>query len=142
MIGRNAVRFAALLSFGLAGIGGMAGAADRLAAPTASPVLALTLPRPVAPGEALWLRVKVGPLPAAAALVVRTADGRAVGAVSPFGGQARRSGGTYFLPLPADAAPSGEVRLVLTVKHDDAPPRAPTAAEVTRVDLVTVPVAR
>ena len=116
-----------------------------LAAPT-RPALAtppgtveLTLPRPAAHDEAVWIQVRAGALEPGTEIQVRTADGVPVGSVSPFGGP-RNQGATYTIPLPRTAIRDGRVRLRLDVHATGTPARPPRRGEVEDVTLIYVPV--
>jgi hypothetical protein len=97
----------------------------------------LPLPRALHSGEALGVEVTIGALHRQR-LAIRTAQGRYLGTISPFGVEANRSGGRYMIPVPADAVQDGRLALHLTVISGDEH-RAPTASEVTSVTLMILP---
>lgn len=100
----------------------------------------LTLQRPLGADEVLQARVEVGPLAPNARVIVRLEDGSIAGTVSPFGAEARRRGGVYFIPVPTQAVKSGKVALHLELDSSGtAPTRAPNTDEVRSVELVVVP---
>jgi hypothetical protein len=97
-------------------------------------------PPAAAAGTHLQLRVTVGPLPADARILVLLCSGELVGAITPFGVEAR--GGVYFLPFEHAWLDQGRATLRLRVETDTprgTTVRAPSAAEVSRVEVVTVP---
>lgn len=103
----------------------------------------LTLQRPMATDEMLQARIEVGPLAPNARIIVRLEDDSIAGTVSPFGAEARRTGGVYFIPVPAKAVKSGKVALHLELETSDtAPARAPSTDEVRSIELVVVPTTR
>lgn len=103
----------------------------------------LTLQRPMATDEMLQARIEVGPLAPNARIIVRLEDDSIAGTVSPFGAEARRAGGVYFIPVPAKAVKSGKVALHLELETSDtAPARAPSTDEVRSIELVVVPTTR
>jgi hypothetical protein len=87
-----------------------------------------------ASGHALWLAVKVGRLARGKEIDVATADGRALGTISPYGIRAGSDAGTYTLPVPADAVQDGKLGIRLSVDE-----RAPTDDEVRSVTLSATP---
>jgi hypothetical protein len=100
----------------------------------------ITIPRGVRANQALELRVVVGPLPERSRVVVRLHTGEVAGTITPFGPEARAAGGTYTIPLVGPAVTAE--RLILRLQLEDAsgrPSRAPTAAEVRRIELVPIP---
>lgn len=101
----------------------------------------LTLPRPAAHDEAVWLQVRTGPLAGGAEIHVSTSDGVFLGTVSPFGGR-RDQGATYTIPLPKTAIRDGRIRVRLDVHAPEGRARAPRPGEVEDVTLIYVPVTR
>ncbi len=101
----------------------------------------LTLPRPAAAHEAVWVEVRTGALPRGAEIEVRNRDGVLFGSVSPFGVRAGM-GARYTIPLPRSAIVNNQVDLLLTVHGAGAAPRLPRLGEVEGVSLVYVPVDR
>lgn len=102
--------------------------------------LTLTLPRAPAPGEAIRARVNAGVLPRGARLIVRTAAGKIVGAVAPYGIASGSKAGTYTIPVPMDALADGKVALSFELKDKDGKIRPPTRDELEGAELVLVPV--
>lgn len=92
------------------------------------------------PGETLHLRVEVGPLPPRASLWVCDRENRLVGVVAPYGSQARGSGGSYLLPVPAAARGDGKkLELRLRLAQEGAEVRPPTPDELKKIELVAIP---
>lgn len=90
--------------------------------------------------EALWLKVRIGALPAKSTLVVRDEAGEEIGAISPYGKPVREKGGSHLLPLP-DRLQSGELlklRFELALPHHVV--RRPTPEELPEPQVVYVPV--
>ena len=96
----------------------------------------LELPRPLGPGEYAWIEVEVGPMPRGQEIDVRTASGRELGVVSPFGVRLGQEAGTYTLPIPSDEIREGRISLRLTVTRFGTSTRAPTSQEVRNVRIV------
>jgi hypothetical protein len=86
----------------------------------------------------LWIEIRAGSLEGRWEIAVSTADGLALGTVSPSG-VPRGPGATYALPLPREAVRDGRVRLRLDVLEPGAPPRTPRPGEVESVTPVYVP---
>src|SRR5262249_49011808 len=102
--------------------------------------LTLTLPHAPARGEAIRVRVNAGVLPRGARLIVRTAAGKIVGTVSPYGIASGSKAGTYTIPVPMDALADGKVALSFELKDRDGKVRPPTRDELEGAELVLVPV--
>ena len=100
----------------------------------------LALPRPPAHDEAVHLSVKVGRLPANTRVVVRASTGEVVGAISPFGAEARRSGGTYVIAVPADTVKDGKVSVQFEVEERGMAARVPRGDEVQSVTVALAPI--
>jgi hypothetical protein len=109
------------------------------AAPSGTTVL--TLPRPPAASEAVWLSVRVGTLPRGARILVLSDDGAMLGAISPFAVPRGGDAGTYTIPLPEGAVRGGRVA-VRVVVEERGTTRPATGGEVEDVQLVYVPVSR
>jgi hypothetical protein len=109
------------------------------AAPSGTTVL--TLPRPPAANEAVWLSVRVGVLRRGAKVLVLSDDGAILGAISPFALRPGREAGTYTIPLPDPAVRQGRVAVRLVVEEGGVT-RPATGGEVEDVALVYVPVTR
>jgi hypothetical protein len=102
----------------------------------------LVLSRPLPPGGSAFLEVRVGPLAAGQRVRVTTSTGEPLGTVSPFGQVARESGGVYSLPVPSDAIRNDVLSVRITLLDGNKPPRAPTAAEVQSLKVMTQDAAR
>lgn len=101
-------------------------------------MIELALPRPAARGEAVQLRVTVGPLAPGSRLAVVSEDGEILGAVAPF---SQRGGGstTATIPIPRTAIVDGRLRARLQVVEPGAPPRPARDDEVRELHLVLAP---
>ena len=100
--------------------------------------MTLEVPQP-APARA-ELRVTVGALPAGSRIVVRLESGVIVGAVAPFGPDAAAKGGVYLIPLDASAIRDGKLVVRLQLEEGDGKQvRAPTQAELPKIELVSSP---
>src|SRR3954453_8179321 len=89
-------------------------------------VVELPLPRKPAPGEDVWLQLRVGPLPRGTEIRVSTADGVLVGTASPFGAPRSQSTATYTIPLPKTAIRGGERQVAPRCRSGgSAEPRGP-----------------
>lgn len=97
--------------------------------------------RAPAEGEALWLEVAVGALPAEATLVIEDLDGREIGGIAPYGKVVREAGGGHLLPLPPDLQKGTTLRLRAKLHVKDQI-LEPTPAELREIKLVYVPVSR
>lgn len=100
--------------------------------------MTLVLPHALRPDEIAFVEVTVGAIGPGRQVVVTTAGGRLVGAVSPFGIRPGAEAGTYALPVPAEAFAGRSLPLRLRVTRPDGPPRAPTADEVKGVRLTVL----
>jgi hypothetical protein len=101
-------------------------------------VIELPLPRRPAPGEDVWLQLRVGPLPRGTEIRVSTVDGVLVGTASPFGAPQSQGPATYTIPLPKTAIVAGSVRLHVDVDQAGAPSRPLRTGEV-EATLLFVP---
>ncbi|QWP75756.1 hypothetical protein J5226_19415 [Lysobacter sp. K5869] len=99
----------------------------------------LALPQASRPGERLYLEVRLGALAPGQELQVSDARGRSLGTVSPYGVRAGNGGGTFVLPVPADAVRAGRLRVRLSVTRAGAPAREPASDEVEALRLVQAP---
>lgn len=97
--------------------------------------MTLVLPHALRKGETAWLLVKVGAI-GRDQIQLMTQDGRPLGTISPFGIRSGRPGGTYTVPVPAEALSDGRLRLRLSVMQSGRAPRAPTAKEVKSLRLL------
>ncbi|ODC02770.1 hypothetical protein BFW38_03640 [Terasakiispira papahanaumokuakeensis] len=59
----------------------------------------LPLPRPLNAGESLILVLEVSALQPGQSIIISQPSGQFIGEVTPFGPQARRTGGTYLIPI-------------------------------------------
>ena len=85
-----------------------------LAAAAAGRKVTLSLPHPLARGETVWLIVGVGAI-GHKQLHVTTADGRELGTITAYGPKAGSTGGTYTLPVPADAIAEDHLTILLNI---------------------------
>lgn len=97
----------------------------------------LTLPHSSGPSANAWLEVKVGPLAPGQRVRVTTRAGELLGAIRPFGRAERQQAGIYSLPVPPDAIHDDALSVVVTITEANQPPRAPTAAEVQSLRLLS-----
>ena len=97
----------------------------------------LTLPQPMKAGANAWLEVQVGPLAPGQRVRVTTLTGEPIGTIAPFGPPQRGRPGVYSLPVPPDAIHDGALSVRVVVTQLNAPPRAPTAAEVESLRLLS-----
>jgi hypothetical protein len=95
----------------------------------------LMLPHALRKDETVWLLVKVGAI-GREQIEITTQDGRPLGTISAFGARAGDAGGTYTVPVPADALRDGRLALRLLVVHSGGAPRAATSKEVKSLRLV------
>jgi len=100
----------------------------------------LILPHTLREGETAWLLVEVGAI-GHNQIQLTTQDGRPLGIVSPYGAkpvgaQSGQAGGTYTLPLPAEAFAGRRLALRIAVKESDRVQHAPTAEEVKSLHLL------
>jgi len=110
--------------------------------PPNAPRTVLTLPRPPAAQEAVWLSVRVGVLQRGARVLVLSDDGTLLGAISPFAIPPGKEAGTYTIPLPQNFVRDGRVVVRLVVEEREHATRPATGGEVEDVGLVYVPVTR
>lgn len=96
----------------------------------------LFLPRPLQVHETAWIELEIGPIPHGATITVTTQAGEALGRIAPFGARAAQAGGSYSLPVPADAIRDDRVSVRLLISVPGGLPRPATAQEVTSVKLV------
>jgi hypothetical protein len=95
----------------------------------------LVLPHVLRKGETVWLLVEVGAI-GHDQIELTTQDGRPLGTVSPFGLKPGQAGGTYTLPLPADAFAGRRLALRIAVKESDRAQHAPGTGEVKSLRLL------
>jgi hypothetical protein len=120
-------------------VAALLGAAPGPLAAEESQMVELTLPRPLARGDAVQLQVTTGPLRQGARLVVRSAAGDILGAVTAAPGLRGPRPNTATIPIAPSAIANGRVHLQLQLIEPRAPPRAPRSDEVQRLDLFVVP---
>src|SRR5262249_4849907 len=91
--------------------------------------------------EALVLRVSVGPLADGARIVVRTAQGKIAGTISPFGISPRRKAGVFTIAIGRKALADGKVPLRFeVVEKGSKVPRPPTEKELEKAELEIIPI--
>jgi len=117
------------------------GAAAAGTPPSADRVV-LTLPRPPAPNESVWLSVRLGALQRGARVLVLSDDGQLLGAISPFAIPPGQKAGAYTIPLPDNAVRDGRVAVRVVVEEREHVTRSSTHGEVEDVGLVYVPTGR
>jgi hypothetical protein len=88
------------------------------------------------PAASARIEVQVGAIARGREIDVTTASGQELGVISPFGVRVGQDGGTFTLPVPADAIRDGRIAVRLTITQYGAPPRPPTAQEVRSVKLI------
>jgi hypothetical protein len=99
-------------------------------------VVDLAPPHQLARGDALELQIMVGQLPLGSRLVLTTAGGQTLGAVTPFPQGNRANSAT--IPVPRAAMAKGHLPLRLQVIGPGEPPRAPHPGEIEHLDLTVV----
>lgn len=99
--------------------------------------MVLNLPRPIGVGETAFIEVEIGALGRGQSVEIATAEGRSLGAISPFGVLAGQNTGTYTVPVPPDAIRDGRIALRFTITQGDAS-RPATTEEVRGVRLSIV----
>lgn len=109
------------------------------APPTTARHINLVLPRPLNPSESALLEVTLGAVERGSEVEILTAEGHIVGGISPYGVQSRHEAGTYLLPVPPEAISHDRISLLISLRHDGNPPRAPTMDEVKSVKVKIVP---
>lgn len=98
----------------------------------------LLLPRSLQAGEVAVIQVQIGILARGQEIHVTTTSGRELGVISPFGVRPGQTAGTYPIPVPADAIVGRQLVVHISVTESGAPPHAPTAQEVRRIDVAVV----
>jgi hypothetical protein len=102
----------------------------------------IALPRALKAGERVLLEVRVGAIGSGQEVVLRTADGRLIGTVSPYGIRPGNAAGTYVVPVPpgalAHALRDGRLRLRILIERAGAAARPVRADEVLGVRAVVV----
>lgn len=97
--------------------------------------MTLALPHALRKGETAWLLVEVGAI-GRDQIQLMTQDGRPLGTISQFGIRSGKPGGTYTVPVPAEALSNGRLVLRMSVMQSDRVPRAPTTKEVKSLRLL------
>ena len=102
----------------------------------------IALPRPLAAGARVLLEVRVGTIGSGQEVVLRTADGRLIGTVSPHSIRPGNAAGTYVVPVPpevlAHALRDGRLHLRIAIERAGAAARPVHADEVLGVRAVVV----
>jgi hypothetical protein len=122
----------ALLVVGLAGL-----AASMLRA-EGSAMIDLVVPRTAVRGDTVRVQVTVGPLPRGARLVLSSANGEILGAVTPFGPAGNRAT-TATVAITRSAVIDDHLRLRVQVVEPGASPRAPNSGETAALKIVVLP---
>jgi hypothetical protein len=99
-------------------------------ADAATRAITLHLPHALMAHQALVATVQLGAVPRGTTILVRTADGRLLGAISPYAIVPGHEAGSYTVPIPADAVKDGEVTLLVGVETSPTLMRAPRTDEV------------
>lgn len=107
----------------------------------ATSMITLQPERQPAEGEALWLEVTVGVLPAEATLVIEDQDGKQIGGIAPYGKGQREAGGGHLLPLPPELQKGQTLKLRARLHLKDQV-LEPSPAELREIKLVYVPISR
>jgi hypothetical protein len=122
------VRFSALAAFATLALAAQP-------ADAATRTITLHLQHALTPHQALVAIVRLGAVPRGTTILVQTADGRLLGAISPYAIVPGQEAGTYMVPVPADAVKDGEVTLRVGVETSATLTRTPRADEVRSVSL-------
>jgi hypothetical protein len=93
-----------------------------------------------AEGEALWLEVRIGPLPAASTVRVSDAGGEELAVISPYGSLVREQGGSHLVPLPESKVSEEPILVRVQLRDEGGELRRPTKEELVELRLVYVPV--
>ncbi|MEO6815391.1 MAG: hypothetical protein ABI177_01715 [Edaphobacter sp.] len=97
--------------------------------------MTLTLPHALRKGETVWLLVTVGAI-GRDQIEITTQDGQSLGTISAFGARSGKAGGTYTVPVPAEALRNGRLAVRLAVIQSGRAPRAATTKEVKSLRLL------
>ena len=99
--------------------------------------VSLRLPKSTVRDDRIWLELKVGVLTRGTEIEIRTADGRLLGVISPYGAKFRDAAAvsTYAVPVPRDVVDKGQLafRLIVTGPHRSQ--RTPTKRDIRSVRL-------
>jgi hypothetical protein len=114
-------------------------AAGQVARPGAARAVTLKVPSGVPQGGSAWLEVALGLVERGAEVEVTTAAGRTIGVISPYAIQPGHEAGTYTVPLPPDAISHDHISLLIWLRRDGKPPRAPKMSEVKSVRISITP---
>ncbi len=104
-------------------------------ADAATRTVTLHLPHALMAHQTVVAIVHLGAVPRATTILVQTVDGRLLGTISPYAIVPGQQGGTYMVPIPADAVKDGEVTLLVGVEVSSTLLREPRADEVESVTL-------
>lgn len=69
------------------------------------------------PGQSLYLRLKAAALPRDVRMLVKTADGRLIGTITPYGRPPDAKGIFFTLPIKHEHLDGRTLRLVITVQE-------------------------
>jgi len=97
--------------------------------------MTLALPHTLRKGETAWLLVEVGAI-GHEQIELTTQNGQRLGMISPYGVRSGRPGGTYTIPVPAEAISHRRLALRMAVMQSGGAQRAPTKDEVKSVRLL------
>jgi hypothetical protein len=114
-------------------------AAGQVARPDAARAVTLKVPNRLPQGGSAWLEVALGVVERGAEVEVTTAAGRTISVISPYGVQSGHEAGTYTVPLPPDAISHDHISLLIWLRREGKPPRAPTMSEVKSVRISITP---
>ena len=105
--------------------------------------LTLPLPRQPAANEMLVIKIWVGAIGRDTKIVVRAADQKVAGTITPFGIRPGQKAGMHTIPVPAKAVSDKKVSLRLEVLEKGAKTaRAPTRREIEDAKLAFIPVSK
>jgi hypothetical protein len=104
---------------------------------TAGRNVSLKLPKSAAQNETIWLELKVGVLTRGTAIEIRTAEGRLLGVISPYGAKFRDADAVsiYAVPVPREVVDKGQLAVRLIVTGPNHLQRTPTKRDIRSVRL-------
>jgi hypothetical protein len=114
-------------------------AAGQVGRPDAARAVTLKVPNRVPQGGSAWLEVALGVVERGAEVEVTTAAGRTISVISPYAIKPGHEAGTYTVPLPSDAISHDHISLLIWLRREGKPPRAPTMSEVKSVRVSITP---